>query len=39
MEPFVAVLATLDTKEGEAFFLRDVLAELGHRFTDLWGPR
>jgi len=31
MEPFVAVLATLDTKEGEAFFLRDVLAELGHR--------
>jgi uncharacterized protein (UPF0261 family) len=31
MEPFVAVLATLDTKAGEAFYLRDVLAELGHR--------
>ncbi|QYN32737.1 Tm-1-like ATP-binding domain-containing protein [Pseudonocardia sp. DSM 110487] len=29
MGPFVAVLATLDTKAGEAFYLRDVLAELG----------
>jgi uncharacterized protein (UPF0261 family) len=40
MEPFVAVLATLDTKAGEAFYLRDVLAELGHptRLVDvgLW---
>jgi uncharacterized protein (UPF0261 family) len=31
MDPFVAVLATLDTKAGEAFYLRDALAELGHR--------
>jgi uncharacterized protein (UPF0261 family) len=30
MDPFVAVLATLDTKAGEAFYLRDALAELGH---------
>jgi uncharacterized protein (UPF0261 family) len=31
MDPFVAVLATLDTKGGEAAYLRDVLAELGYR--------
>jgi uncharacterized protein (UPF0261 family) len=30
MDPFVAVLATLDTKAGEAYYVRDVLAELGH---------
>jgi uncharacterized protein (UPF0261 family) len=47
MDPFVAVLATLDTKADEAFYLRDVLAELGHptrlvdiglRPTDLTDP-
>jgi uncharacterized protein (UPF0261 family) len=31
MDPFVAVLATMDTKQGEARYLCDVLAELGHR--------
>jgi uncharacterized protein (UPF0261 family) len=31
MDPFVAVLATMDTKSGEAGYLCDVLAELGHR--------
>jgi uncharacterized protein (UPF0261 family) len=47
MDPFVAVLATLDTKAGEAFYVRDVLAELGQptrivdvglRATDLADP-
>jgi len=47
MDPFVAVLATLDTKAGEAHYLRDVLGELGHptrlvdiglRPTDLTDP-
>jgi uncharacterized protein (UPF0261 family) len=31
MDRFVAVLATMDTKSGEARYLCDVLAELGHR--------
>jgi uncharacterized protein (UPF0261 family) len=31
MDPFVAVLATMDTKGGEASYLCEVLAELGHR--------
>jgi uncharacterized protein (UPF0261 family) len=37
MDPFVAVLASLDTKAAEAYHLRDVLAELGHhtRIVDI----